>query len=848
MEQHLTQILNGEEENYIFPFFWMHEGNGKQIPERVQKIYESGCRALCVESRPHEQFGKQEWWEDLTLILEECKKREMKVWILDDKHFPTGFANDILKEKYPERRKWFLREHHVDVVGPMAEASVLLPRLDEVQEESIVGAVAFRRGENGDELEDEAFLLTEMEQGFLFWDIPEGFYRIFFVIKSRYGGRNNLSNHISGVEKESVQALIEAVYDPHYEHFAEYFGNTLEGFFSDEPGIYSTYVGPWGEDHGRYRYTVGHPGIALPWGDETEAEMKKKYEQLACALPGLWYPVKGRSSKLRLDYMDTITKLWQKNFSEQLGEWCRKHGVWYTGHVVEDMNSHMRLGMSAGHYFRNLAGQDMSGIDIVLHQVLPGFAEHPASARITNGTAGNAFFHYVLPKLASSLSRIEPRMQGKAMCEVFGAYGWAEDTACMKWMMDFLLVRGINRFVPHAFTDLYPDPDCPPHFYAKGNNPQFEGFSKLMKYVNQMSHLLSGADMQTDGAIFYMAEAEWMSSPSFRTMDETAKVLYDAHIDFDILPLDALETAAVEDRKLVINGHPHRFLVIPYAERYPDRLYELAEQFARQQLPVFWIREDEAASLQEMLEQVRAQQLAWCYTEKAEHLRIGHFSRGQADVFHVFWEDVQNEVKTSIMLPRKGAYLRLNLLDGKVTRAYTQDGTADIALTPYQSEVLYFDDFTEQEWEGFPQSEDWKLEAQPELLWKISLLEQGLQTEYQQVEETTQLFSITGAKHWPNFSGKILYQTKLMVDEQSELMLELGQVGGTAKLSVNGEEVGMCICPPYRFDISKQLRIGENEIEIEVANTLVQRLKDSFSTYMQIAPSGILGPVTVYKK
>ena len=50
----------------------------------------------------------------------------------------------------------------------------------------------------------------------------------------------------------------------------------------------------------------------------------------------------------------------------------------------------------------------------------------------------------------------------------------------MKWISDFLLVRGINHFVPHAFSPDYPDPDCPPHFGAEGHDPQFDGFTHLM--------------------------------------------------------------------------------------------------------------------------------------------------------------------------------------------------------------------------------------------------------------------------------------------------------------------------------------------------------------------------------
>ena len=78
------------------------------------------------------------------------------------------------------------------------------------------------------------------------------------------------------------------------------------------------------------------------------------------------------------------------------------------------------------------------------------------------------------------------------MCEVFGAYGWAEGGPVMKWLLDYLLVRGVNHFVPHAFSPAFPDPDCPPHFGAAGKDPQYEAFSKLMTYGNRAAHLLTG--------------------------------------------------------------------------------------------------------------------------------------------------------------------------------------------------------------------------------------------------------------------------------------------------------------------------------------------------------------------
>lgn len=868
MDERLQQVLEGKEENYLFPFLWIHKGYREELPGRIQKIYESGCRAFCVESRPHEDFGKQGWWEDMAVIFGEAKKRNMKVWILDDRHFPTGYANGILENRYRERRRWFLRAHHVDVVGPMEEACVLLPHLKEEEEEKILAAVAYRRADSGEILEGEGILITDFDQGFLFWNVPKGFYRIFFVIQTRAGSRKGQHFYINGLDAESVHALIEAVYEPHYTHFAEYFGNTLAGFFSDEPGFASQHIGLWGQDTGSYYRTVGQPGVALPWSDDVVGYMEKTGEESVSAeerqesvstvlksLPGLWYPIKDRSAQIRLSYMNTITKLWRKNFSVQLGEWCHAHGVWYVGHIVEDMNAHMRLGMGAGHYFRSLSGQDMSGIDIVLHQVLPGFAEYDAAARIANGTAGNAFFHYVLPKLGSSLARIEPQMQGRAMCEVFGAYGWAESTTCMKWLMDFLLVRGMNRFVPHAFNDLYPDPDCPPHFFGRGQNPQFEGFSKLMHYVNQVSHLLEGADMQTEGAVFYMAEAEWMSSPAYRTMDEVSKVLYDAHIDFDILSLDSLKMAEIQDQRLMVNGHAHSFLVIPYAERYPESLYKLAKEFTKKGLPVFWIEDSggweqkglsalgKKMPLSQLIFSIRDRKLAWEYSERASHLRIGYFRRKEASWFMLFWEDVQSSIDEILTLPCQGCFLRLDLLNGEIRKDYTENGRVQVQLTPYQSELLLFDAFETEFLDRIAKQAEWKECSEPELLWEIALLELGMENEFQTVGETTELFSITGSRGWPRFSGRIRYRTKLWLDEKAGAGLELGSVGGNAKLTINGEKLGMRICPPYRWDISEAARDGENQIEVEVSNTLVHRLQDELSQFMQIGPSGIIGPV-----
>ncbi|MBC2668831.1 glycosyl hydrolase [Novosphingobium piscinae] len=90
------------------------------------------------------------------------------------------------------------------------------------------------------------------------------------------------------------------------------------------------------------------------------------------------------------------------------------------------------------------------------------------------------------------------------------------------------------------------------------------------------------------------------------------------------------------------------------------------------------------------------------------------------------------------------------------------------------------------------------------------------------------------------------------------LWLDLGAVGDLARVRVNGVEVGTAWHAPYRLDIAAAVRSGVNRLEIEVANTWVNRLVGdaqpgakpltwtAMPTYRADAPlrpAGLIGPV-----
>jgi len=76
---------------------------------------------------------------------------------------------------------------------------------------------------------------------------------------------------------------------------------------------------------------------------------------------------------------------------------------------------------------------------------------------------------------------------------------------------------------------------------------------------------------------------------------------------------------------------------------------------------------------------------------------------------------------------------------------------------------------------------------------------------------------------YPFFAGTIAYIQKVNLKKQDreKVYIELDKVKGTAtKVIINGEEIGILAWAPYRLEATGAVIPGENEVRIEVTNTL----------------------------
>ena len=896
MERRLREVLEGKGDNYILPFFWQHGETKELLEEGMEKICACGIRAVCVESRPHPDFLGDGWWRDMDIILHKAKELGMRVWVLDDAHFPSGYCNGRIKTDSPYR-KTYLTRYSVDVVGPMRGSSFLI-QLDE--KETFVGAVAARRDRTRENHMGDLMDISHCRRGdFLEWDVPEGFWCV-TVLKTTDKGTGR-PGYINTLDREAVRFFLDTVYESHYARYPDLFGSTFAGFFSDEPEI-GNVCGEYG-----HNACIGQPTMNLPWSAQLEQMLRFGWKEQFCVnLMAMWQVIDepgmesaNRTGELRAEFMDLVTQLYGANFCGQIGEWCRAHGVEYIGHVIEDGGTHARLGLGTGHYFRALWGQDMSGIDVVLQQIRPQLDDTGFYRIGGKEFYYGEFFHHGLAKMGASLGHMDPKKKGRTMCEIFGAYGWAEGVKLMKWLADHMLVRGVNYYVPHAFTMMdFPDPDCPPHFYARGNNPQYPYFQELMKYLNRVCHLIDGGIHRSCAAVLYTAELEWMDR-NVMQFETVGRMLAQNQVDYEVIPVDLLLPLTIHGGKLACGAPVYEdhqsigreevsALILPQCSCIPRKLADWCMEAKKEGFSVISIHEvprilepdgtltdwkegtPDAVELEDLGKVMRERAAEITLSEYAPYLRYYHYIHRDGSYYLFFNESVTETVDATVTIPADGAVSMAEYdawenrrKPAAYSRTKADESGADsfaltLTLSPYEMKIFYVsgdpDDMGTKK--ACPGQEEILVEGP----WKLSLKKAG-EDKFIYERDLFALKNLTSGSFWPDFSGTMKYETSVIVsrdgrkegtneeggqeaeNEAGSVILDLGEVYETAEVWINGQRAGCRIAPPYRFDVTSLMKEGKNEVEVLVTNTLVHQQKDRMSVTLPVEPSGLLGPV-----
>jgi len=178
--------------------------------------------------------------------------------------------------------------------------------------------------------------------------------------------------------------------------------------------------------------------------------------------------------------------------------------------------------------------------------------------------------------------------------------------------------------------------------------------------------------------------------------------------------------------------------------------------------------------------------------------------------------------------------------------------------------------------DGFLQSQHWQAAAAGTTLrgqWKVTFLNGGPELPAPFTTERLDSWTKLGDTNAVRFAGTAVYSITFdspgnrLKEGLQAYELSLGRVCQSARVRLNGRDLGTLITPPFRRVVDR-LKATDNVLEVEVTNTSANRIRDldrrgvSWQTFHDInfvnlnyekfdashwpvADSGLLGPVTL---
>lgn len=640
------------------------------------------------------------------------------------------------------------------------------------------------------------------------------------------------------LDAAATRDFLADVHEQYKRYVGHEFGKTVLGIMGDEPSF---------------------PGVPYTEGIFEQFTRLKGYDPRPRLL-GLFEDGGEEERRFRADYWDVWSRLYGDNFFGLQADWCAREGIESLTHLCGEENMPELVALN-GDFFRCFRHVQIPGVDAIWRQ-------------IWNGKTAD------YPKLASSAAHQFGRP--RAFSEVFAVYGRGISLEQAKWVLDYLLVRGVNLLQTMEYlasTETYRTYFHPPAWQI---SPQWYMFSHLANYVNRLSYVLSVGHPAASIAIYYPTTSGWMRDfkPN-ETGLRIARELLESQRDFDFLDDDTLATVVKVDRGALVNlsGQRYHTVIVPavavITEGALDRLREFAESGGK---VVFEGHTPERIAGRSYLHAAAGPaSYPWAATgsykthlpkpdvvvEGAPQASVKYLHRQLSDGETYFlFNEGSSRLDLALRIAGPGTPEVWDTATARRTTpaGWTRQGDyARVRLTfePFETKLLVIAPGS-----GAP--------VAPRL--KQSEGEVAIGGDWN-IQIGGRVF--TGAlKSWadygmPSYTGGARYRIKFQLPEawyarRERLWLDLGKVNYSTRVEVNGESLGTRAWGPFRFSVGKMLRAGENLLEVEVYNTPAPELagdaarmkeiedkgwlKNSYvRTYqkfdMEMTSSGLFGPV-----
>ncbi len=465
---------------------WDGVASRETISHDLDAIKKQGLHVVTIECgyAMGVDYLSDGWFEKVKIAVEEAKKRNMRIWIIDEGKYPSGFAGGKFSKEKPE-----LRMQGIEVAERinLAEGETVSRDLNI----SVISAVAVDQKNKTTEIID-------ISSGKLNWKAKEGSWQILLAhhrfktsvtraANNVTRGKDTVNSLCDYLDPAATKQFLEFTHIQYKKYIGDEFGKTVLGFRGDEP---------------EFNFTPWTPKIISIFKE------KKGYD-ITPYIAAFFTPFPNEKQKLaKADYWDVWSDLFRDNFFKIQADWCSANNLEYMVHIDHE-DKLMDLARTEGDYFKDMRYVAIPGVDAIWNQV---WYDKVAD----------------FPKIASSASHMFGRP--RALSETFAAYNPKPSVDDAKWVIDFQLVRGINLF-EYMFWPASASGRGGPSGYLSDSL-----FPALAEYANRASFLLSSGKPAAEIGLYMPTQSMWLGKEnSNASVLHIAKQLLEKQLDFDFV-------------------------------------------------------------------------------------------------------------------------------------------------------------------------------------------------------------------------------------------------------------------------------------------------------------------------
>ncbi len=466
-------------------------------------------------------------------FVQAVKQRGMKVWIVDDAGYPSGFAGGKFTQLRPDLCMQALAPAEKIPVSGGETLARTLPQ-------ETVGVLAISQ--------DGQQQNVPVKDSSIHWTAPPGQWTL-LIITHQFSTSPTRSETNPKRVKDTEQSLedylnpaateqfIAWTHEQYKRYVGDEFGKTVLGFRGDEPD-----------------YSIR----GIPWTNAFFArfEQLKGYD-VRPYVASFFAPDLTEEEKLvKADYWDVFSRMFRAGFFQVLGRWCAANHLEYQVHLNHEERE-MELARSEGSFFRDMQDMQVPGIDAIWHQIWT-----------------DTISDY--PRLASSVSHVygKPR----AFTESFAAYRPMPNLEQARYILDEQFVRGINLVEVMYFPATSAGPRPLRGFMGA------PGFPQLMQEVQRISYLMSMGRPAASVALYLPTSSLWLGDAAAdQQFVATERLLSEHQIDFDIVDEDALAQDLVLDKDSfqTRSGNRYHTVILPGEMVISQAVFDRLHRFAR---------------------------------------------------------------------------------------------------------------------------------------------------------------------------------------------------------------------------------------------------------------------------